>query len=213
MVIEKNSKIVFFGDSLTRRSWMKDTSTIAKRYALDYCESYVDILLKKILVRYPELEIEAYSRGVGGDTTADLLKRVEEDVLNLNPDWVVLFIGQNDAQKGYSLEEYQSNLIKLLELFKHHNIQVIQLSTTPCPDPEKEWADKMLDKFDNSIAELSAHYGTIYVDVKKQFKHIKDHNRGDTPSVHVFNEGCHFSELGNILVAELVLDAMRGIQS
>ncbi|MGF7145877.1 hypothetical protein HNQ56_004321 [Anaerotaenia torta] len=80
MIIEKNSKIVFFGDSLTRRSWMKDTSVIARRYALDYCESYVDILLKKILVRYPELEAEAYNKGVGGDTTVDLLKRVQEDV-------------------------------------------------------------------------------------------------------------------------------------
>lgn len=212
MIIKKNSTIVFFGDSLTRRSWMKDTAQIAKRYTLDYCESYVDILLKKLLVRYPELELEAYNRGVGGDTVADLLNRVQEDVLNLKPDWVVLFIGQNDAQKGYSLEEYKSNLIKLLELFKSRNIKVIQLSTTPCPDPGKEPADKLLDRYDDSIAELSFQYGTIYVDVKKQFKHIEEHNMGDTPSVHVFNEGCHFSELGNILVAEMVLDAMRGIQ-
>lgn len=208
MVIQKNEKIVFFGDSLSCRSGMRNAAKIARKYSLDYCGSYVDILLKKILVRYPELDVEAYNKGIGGNTVVDLLSRVEEDVLRLEPDWVILFIGQNDANKGFSAEEYRANLTRLLDIFRNRNIKVLQLSTTPAPSQEKVKENLLLDEYDRIIGELSTQYQNIYVDVKKQCKHIAEYNTGEVPAVNLYNEGCHFSELGNILVAELVLDAM-----
>ncbi|RAU98103.1 GDSL-type esterase/lipase family protein [Paenibacillus sp. YN15] len=208
MIIEKNARIVFFGDSLTRRSGIKDAARLAQRYALDYCESYVDVLLKKMLVRYPGLEVEAYNKGAGGNTAVDLLNRVHRDILKLTPDWVVLFIGQNDAQQGFTVAEYTANLTKLLDLFQEQGIQVLQLSTTPCPNPQRENVNMLLDAYDAVIQELSSRYGNLYVDVKRQFKHIREYNQSAASPVNLFNQGCHFSELGNMLLAELVLDAM-----
>ena len=85
-MIGSNSKIVFFGDSLTHRTGVTQAPNPAHKFNLDYTGSYVDILVKKMLVHYPEVAFEYYNLGVGGNTTVDLLNRVQE-VLRLGPDW------------------------------------------------------------------------------------------------------------------------------
>jgi len=54
--------------------------------------------------------------GRGGNTTADLLARMERDCLSHRPDLVIITIGGNDsfAGRGISRDEYRQNLETLL---------------------------------------------------------------------------------------------------
>jgi len=38
----------------------------AVKYLLEYAGSYVDILLKRLLVHYPQIQLEACNKGIGG---------------------------------------------------------------------------------------------------------------------------------------------------
>jgi lysophospholipase L1-like esterase len=69
-------KLVFFGDSMT---------------AGIYGGSYVDEVAKRL----PGHEI--INAGVGGNTVINLLRRVDDDVIDLEPDGVFVTIGGNDA--------------------------------------------------------------------------------------------------------------------
>ena len=98
MLIRQGEKIVFFGDSLTQRTDLNESEHPARRYSLDYAGSYVDILVKRLLIHFPQLEFTFYNRGVGGDTIRHLLERYSHDVAPLHPTMMLLWIGQNDAK-------------------------------------------------------------------------------------------------------------------
>lgn len=199
--------MVFFGDSLTLRTGVIESPIPARRFSMDYAGTYVDILVKKLLVHYPMALKEYYNMGIGGNKVVDLLGRVDE-VIALNPDRVVLFIGQNDANL-FSVTEYKNNLKKLLDLFRINGIKVIQLSTTLNPNRNKS---KVLDEYDLVIKELCKEYSNYFVDVKSSFKRVSEYNeKNDTP-ICLFNDDCHMSELGNLLIADIVFDAIIEIE-
>ena len=205
-MIANNSRIVFFGDSLTHRTGVTVSPIPARRFCLDYSGSYVDILVKRVLIHFPESNFTYHNLGIGGNTVEDLLGRVE-DVLELEPDWVVLFIGQNDANR-FSLDEYARNLEKLLQIFSDKGIGVIQLSTSPGLDEQK---DEILDNYDKIIEKFCLQFGNQYVDGKTPFTKVLTCNNKAEHAIPLFNQGCHMSELGNMLLADLVFDILADL--
>ena len=62
--------------------------------------------------------VQVYNAGINGNTTANLLKRVERDVLSRNPDLVILMVGTNDMMhpnKSVSIQEYETNYQQLID--------------------------------------------------------------------------------------------------
>ncbi len=54
---------------------------------------------------YADLPLAVYNRGIGGDTTEGVLKRIDVSVIDLNPSKVVLMIGTNDVNAKRENEE------------------------------------------------------------------------------------------------------------
>src|SRR5688572_27841693 len=76
---------------------------------------------------------EVLNLGHGGDTTADLLARLEQDVLGRAPSLVVLLVGTNDllnSKKAVSLPQYRENLSALVARIHTRGARVV-LSTLP----------------------------------------------------------------------------------
>lgn len=73
-------------------------------------------------------------RGIGGQTTAQMLVRFRADVINLQPKAVVILAGTNDIAQnnGYiSPENILGNIISMAELAKANNIDVVLCSILP----------------------------------------------------------------------------------
>jgi lysophospholipase L1-like esterase len=99
-------RVVFYGDSIT------DMWPLAKYFP---SKPYVN-------------------RGIGGQTTPQMLIRFREDVVNLHPSAVVILAGTNDIAGNtgpMSLEEIEANYASLAELARAHNIRVIFSSVLP----------------------------------------------------------------------------------
>ena len=74
------------------------------------------------------------NRGIGGQTTPQMLLRFRQDVINLKPKAVVILAGINDiaGNTGPStIEEIFNNIISMVELAKANNIKVILCSVLP----------------------------------------------------------------------------------
>lgn len=74
------------------------------------------------------------NRGIGGQTTPQMLLRFRADVIQLKPKTVVILAGINDiaGNTGPStLEMILNNIISMTELAKANNIQVILCSVLP----------------------------------------------------------------------------------
>lgn len=74
-------------------------------------------------------------RGIGGQTTPQMLVRFRQDVINLKPKVVVILAGINDiagATGPSTLEMIEGNIQSMVELAKGNNIRVVLSSVLPC---------------------------------------------------------------------------------
>lgn len=73
-------------------------------------------------------------RGIGGQTSSQLLTRFREDVLDLNPQVVMLMIGTNDLAQNngpITQKHIMDNIQSLCELARLHKIQPVLCSVLP----------------------------------------------------------------------------------
>jgi acyl-CoA thioesterase I len=74
------------------------------------------------------------NRGIGGQTTSQMLVRFRQDVIDLRPKAVVILAGTNDIAGNtgpISNEDIESNFKSIAELARDHNIDVIFSSILP----------------------------------------------------------------------------------
>ncbi|WP_405296617.1 GDSL-type esterase/lipase family protein [Algibacter sp. Ld11] len=75
---------------------------------------------------------QVINAGVGGNTTVNLLSRLEKDVLSEKPDLVILMVGTNDmvnSRKMISYKTYRKNLKKLVKSIKKNGSDMLLMSS------------------------------------------------------------------------------------
>jgi len=123
-------KAVLFGDSITR-NWVRND------------KAWLDAH-------------DFVGRGIGGQTSLQLLARIRPDVIELHPEYMVLLIGINDIARnsGYiSVEHTFGNIVSMVELAEANGIKPILC--TLCPAREIGWRKRVGDPRPQ-IAELNA---------------------------------------------------------
>lgn len=128
--VASRPKAVLFGDSITR-NWVREDRKWLKKH------NFV-------------------GRGIGGQTTAQLLCRIRPDVIDLNPEYMVLLIGINDIARnnGYiSVEHTFGNIVSMVQLAQANGIKPIMC--TLCPAREIGWRLRVGDPRPR-IAQLNA---------------------------------------------------------
>lgn len=75
--------------------------------------------------------------GVGGNNTADLLKRVDTDCLSHKPDLTILMAGTNDmnSQKHIPLPQYEENMRTIITKITDINSQLLLMTILPAYEP------------------------------------------------------------------------------
>ena len=78
------------------------------------------------------------NRGIGGQTTIQMLARFRQDVASLNPKVVVVLGGTNDIAAGVSANQIEDNLTMIGDLAKAHGIKPVFASILPVNDYHKD---------------------------------------------------------------------------
>ncbi|MEX0906408.1 MAG: SGNH/GDSL hydrolase family protein [Balneolaceae bacterium] len=138
------------------------------------------------LQNYPEFfEEKPYvNRGIGGQTTPQMLIRFRADVINLEPAAVVILAGVNDiaGNTGPStLKMIEDNLFSMAELARVNGIRVILASILPAYDfpwrPGLEPAGKIVT-LNNRIRSFAEKNNMTYLDF---FSAMADDRNGMKP--------------------------------
>ncbi len=77
------------------------------------------------------------NRGIGGQTTPQMLVRMYPDVIELKPAAMVVLAGTNDIARNTgpeTAEMIQQNIMAMTELAHHHGIKVVLCSVLPVSD-------------------------------------------------------------------------------
>ena len=114
------------------------------------------------------------NRGIGGQTTPQMLLRFRPDVIDLQPAAVVILAGTNDIAGNtgpMSLEEIEGNYASLAELANAHHIRVIFSSVLPVhnytPQSLNLYAQRSPDKIlelDRWLREYCQGHDCLYLD-------------------------------------------------
>lgn len=81
------------------------------------------------------------NRGIGGQTTPQMLLRLREDVIALRPAAMVLLAGTNDISENtgpITLQQIQGNIASIAELARAHDIRLVLSTVLPVTDAHGE---------------------------------------------------------------------------
>ena len=180
-ILNENAKLhanVFFGDSLT------DFFPVQDFFPLE----------------------TIYNRGIAGDTTSDLLKRIE-NIVELQPSKVFVQIGTNDLGKFRSPKHVIKNIEKIYQVLLKEvpNVTIVAISLYPI-SRRKMWlspiivgirSNKQIRKTNEMLKELTAKYNIPYLDMYTTLSDTK----GRMNKAYTL-EGLHISGVGYQVIAK-----------
>jgi lysophospholipase L1-like esterase len=150
------------------------------------------------------------NRGIGGQTTPQMLIRFRQDVIALEPTVVVILAGINDiaGNTGPStLEMIEDNLASMTELAQSNGIRVVLSSVLPAIDfpwrPGLEPAPKVI-ALNKWIKDYAAKRGAVYLDYHSA---MSDANGGMRAGLA--SDGVHPTETGYRVMVPLVEQAIE----
>lgn len=197
-------RIVFFGDSITDCERNRnDEKSLGN--------GYVKVLADKLRPIYPDMDIELINKGVSGNEVCDLLARVQSDVLDLNPDAVVIMIGINNVihkfkyGKELNLNQFESDLTELLKRLKEAGIAVIFLEPFLLPAPDKLRMRKIFDEELKIIDRVASEICDEFVAYDEMFNGIVQ----SIPYTEYSTDGVHPTHRGSRLIADTAIKAIR----
>ena len=151
------------------------------------------------------------NRGIGGQTTPQMLVRFKQDVVALKPKVVVILAGTNDiaGNTGPStLEMIQNNIASMAEIAKANGIRVVLASVLPVYT--YSWRPEILNPADTIIAlnswmrEYARSHGEVYLDLHSAMKDERNGMREE-----ITTDGVHVNEAGYRLMAPLTEAAIQ----
>ena len=179
-------RVVFFGDSITD-IWKLDESFPGKHYI---------------------------NRGIGGQTTPQMLVRFRPDVLDLKPAVVVILAGTNDLAGNTgveTLEQIEGAYATMAELAKLHGVRVVFASVMPVNNYNPTALRFFLQRPPEKILALNAwlkkycaDQGHVYLDY---FSAMVDGN--GMLKVELTGDGLHPNAAGFAVMAPLAEAAIR----
>ena len=170
------NRIVFIGNSITE-GWLQDSLSLFKN------KSYIN-------------------RGIGGQTTPQMKHRFMQDVVELDPNAVVILAGINDIAQntGYiSIPDIAANIEDMITIAKNNNIKVVVCSVLPSNyfpwRPQILPADKVI-ALNILLKDLAHKNEVVYLDY---YSEMVDDKKGlkeayTTDGVHCTIEGYKMME-------------------
>lgn len=204
-ISSKPIKVIFFGDSITELA-VKN-------------KGYINVL-KNLLNNEKESNFEIVGSGISGNKIYDLYLRLETDVLNLNPDIVIIFVGVNDVWHksllGTGTDENKFILFyeAIIQKLKSKGIKIAL--TTPALIGEKKNCtnkhDGELNSYSQIIRDLAAKHNLFLCDLRKDFQdYILLNNIENLSKGILTTDGVHLNEKGNEFAAKKFLELIKSI--
>lgn len=211
MLFQNGDKIVFIGDSVTDSN---RAYPIGQGLRSGVGNGYVRKIDNILNVVYPDWKLWIVNTGRSGDNVRDLKERWQQDVIDLNPDWVSIMIGVNDVWRQYDmpaiteshlyLPEYKETLAELIEQTLPKVKGMIVLSPFFMEPQRDDMMRKTLDEYIKVCEETAKKYNCLYIDMQKAFDEYLIHRH----SSYISWDRVHPGEVGSTLIAREFLRAI-----
>jgi len=147
------------------------------------------------------------NKGIGGDTTSGMLSRFTTDVLNHDPDFVVIWGGVNDiASASLSLATTESNLQSMYTRAHNADINVIAISMSPWKGTSTWTAAKQLST--DSLHDWIMNTATNIDHRIEVYSLLEDPNNPDAMLPAYTRDHLHFNYTGGVVIGQAIYDTV-----
>jgi len=193
-LLEYGQKIVFLGDSITQAE-----------------PGYVSGVQSIIGALIPDLKLEYVNAGIGGHKVTDMLDRIGEHVIALDPDWVTVSVGINDVWHGHAgvpIDQFRPKYDELVDRLKKQTVAKLALFTTTVigEDLDNE-ANAKLVEYNDHIRSVAAKGNHLLVEMNEVFHDAIKRWHSIGTDLRFTTDGVHMSPIGNYLMADTLAKA------
>lgn len=147
--VGKPLTVVSAGDSLTNGTFSSDYLSMLRR-------------------RLKDQHYEFVNAGQNGDSSENLSKRIDKDVLARNPDFITILIGANDAridtELKQALEEYRRNVEEIVHKIRNKtNVPVALISLSPLGENPNNNKNRTVEQYNAILKDIAAKQNLAYL--------------------------------------------------
>ncbi len=201
----KTCKLLFQGDSITDSGRIREEQfNLGTGYP-----KYASALLRE---RYPDIQFTFLNRGIGCDETAQLLARIEPDLIELHPDIVSILIGINDtwhhaeAKDWMPLGLFEERYRRILERVKNEtNARIMVIEQYLFPVPDKSYFMSDLQPKQNVVRKLAEEYADVFLPLQRYAEEASQ----EKGSGYFTPDGVHLNEKGAMWLGEIYARAVE----
>ena len=149
---------------------------------------------------YPQYN--AVNRGIGGDTTFGVEKRLKVSAYDVNPKMVTLLIGANNFDT--MMDNYENILLGFKDNIPETKIVLLSLTSMT-----KEWSknNKKAQQNNIKIQELAVKYNYTYVDL---YNPLLDESTNEL-KLEYTTDGGHFTALGYEVITSIITPVLENL--
>jgi lysophospholipase L1-like esterase len=193
IAVKDGQRIAFLGDSITAKGFLNPNG-------------YVNLTIAGLKAN--GIRVIAIPAGIVGHKSNQMLKRLKKDVLDRNPDWLILSCGVNDVwhgTHGVSLDEYRVNIAAIVEQCQDADVRVLILTATVIGEELDSGYNMKLAPYNEFLRTLAIEKNCRLADLNAMFqKHIVTRSK---PGYLLTTDGIHMNSEGDRLMAEGILRA------
>jgi len=212
-LVQDGQIFLFQGDSITDCG--------RRDVAAPYGQGYAAFVREMCIALYPDRTINFINKGIGGNTTADLRERWDDDTIRVQPDWLSILIGINDVHRylfnpdpaaKISPQQYRDNYEWLLErVTKETSARIILLEpfyiSLSSQETNRKRVLDILPEYIQVVHDMSAKYGTMLVKLHEIFQNHLIFREAE----YFCPEPVHPARSGHIVIALELLKVLQAI--
>jgi lysophospholipase L1-like esterase len=205
IIFKAEETIEFIGDSITDCGRMNpETQALGN--------GYVRLIYDLLQAGYPELKLNIINKGVSGDQVPNLKSRWKPDVIEINPNWLYIYIGINDVWRFFEgnredavpLNDFQNIYRQLINGARSKTQAQLRLISPFLAEKEKE------DAFRNKLSQYQTAIDTLASEFDLQVIHLQpafDWAMLTQPASFWTTDRVHPTQEGHMLIALTILRA------
>ncbi len=211
MLIERNTKLLLFGDSVTDMNKKEPGEGLFEAIGVGYAAD----LQSFFATSYPDYNIRVINKGVSGNTSRDLVARYEKDVVPYRPENLLICIGINDVWRQFdtpliyedavSLEEYEENLTYIIESSKEFVKKLILVTPYYIEENESDRMRARMDEYSAVVKKLAEKYDAVFVDMQSAWVKILKYYH----SSYFTWDRIHPNSQGGMYMAKTILNKLN----
>lgn len=129
------------------------------------------------------------NRGVGGDTAADILARMDT-ILSTKPQVAFIMVGVNDVYRDWPADEVFANYVKVVDALDQAGVEVVIQSTVECSQSVCGSKLAVLRELNQKLVAFAAERGLTYVDLNASLSDQSGLKAGYTyDGIHLNGDG------------------------